>query len=113
VTPPSCRRQECCVLEYVFSLSLKEDLRTLRPIEIGIFSTYLYAHMPKINSSYVKILQKRAKFPQSSHNLVSKKSQYNVWLIVSKRFFFARGNCPHSFFFLPTNLPVAPAKTNH
>ncbi len=37
-----------------FSLSLKEDLRTLYPVEIGTFSTYLHAHMPKINSSPVK-----------------------------------------------------------
>ncbi len=41
-----------------FSLSLKEDLRTLPPVEIGIFSTYLHTHMPKINSSPVKILKR-------------------------------------------------------
>ncbi len=53
-----------------FLLSLKEDLQTLRPIEIGTFSTYLHAHLPKTNSSYVKILQSLckvpAKFPQLS-----------------------------------------------
>jgi hypothetical protein len=32
-----------------FLLNLKEDLQALRPIEFGTQSTYLHAHMPKIN----------------------------------------------------------------
>jgi hypothetical protein len=49
-----------------------KDLQTLRPVEIGTFSTYLYAHMPKINTS--KSCKVLAKFLQSSHNSVSKKA---------------------------------------
>ncbi len=44
-----------------FLLSLKEDLQTLRPVEIDTFSTYLHAHMPKTNSSYVKICESSRK----------------------------------------------------
>ncbi len=44
-----------------FSLSLKEDLQTLCPVENGTFSTYLHAHMPKINSSHVKICKSSQK----------------------------------------------------
>ncbi len=56
-----------------FSLSLKEDLRTLPPIEIGTFSTYLHTHMPKINSSPVKILKSSWKVPGKFSKLGLKK----------------------------------------
>ena len=56
-----------------FSLSLKEDLRTLPPVEIGTFSTYLHAHMPKINSSPVKILKRSWKVPGKFSKLGLKK----------------------------------------
>ncbi len=78
--PPYCRRcrasdaakllppRVLCVRVCFFPLIVKEDPQTLRPVEIGTFSTNLHAHMPKINSSYVKILQNSckapAKFPQ-------------------------------------------------
>jgi hypothetical protein len=56
-----------------FLLSLKEDLRTLRPVEIGTFSNYLHAHMPKINSSPVKILKSSWKVPGKFSKLGLKK----------------------------------------
>ena len=61
--------RECCVV--LFSLSLKEDLQTLCPVEIGTFSTYLHAHMPKTNSSYVKICE-------SSHKVLAKFSELGL-----------------------------------
>ena len=69
----------------LFSLSLKEDLQTLRPIEIGIFSTYLHAHMQKINSSSSKSVKVLAKFLQNSQNSVSKK----ISIVRSAVVFFA------------------------
>ncbi len=82
--------RECCVLEYVFSLSLKDDLRTLPPVEIGTFSTYLHTHMPKINSSPVKICK-------SSQQVLKKFSKLGLKKILncSKR----RSN--ESLFFCP------------
>ncbi len=56
-----------------FSRSLKEDLRTLPPVEIGIFPTYLHTHMPKIKSSPVKILKRSWKVPGKFSKLGLKK----------------------------------------
>ena len=50
-----------------------EDLRMLSPKEIGSFSTYLHAHMPKINSSPVKILKRSWKVPGKFSKLGLKK----------------------------------------
>jgi hypothetical protein len=50
---------------------------TLRAIDFGINSTYLHAHMPKINSSSVKICESShkvlAQFSPSSRPLLAQK----------------------------------------
>ncbi len=45
----------------------------LSSVEIGIFSTYLHVHMPKINSSPVKILKRSWKVPGKFSKLGLKK----------------------------------------
>ena len=51
-------------------------IRTLCPVEIGTISTYLQAHMPKMNSSPVKILKRSwkvtGKFLESSWKVPGK-----------------------------------------
>ncbi len=81
------------LLEYLsmfFLLSLKEDLRTLPPVEIGILSTYLHTHMPKINSSPVKILKRSWKvgittllFLKIPINFVGNLSNFDKILIIN------------------------------
>jgi hypothetical protein len=56
-----------------FSPSLKEDLQTLRPVEIGTFSTYLHTHMPKINISPVEICKSSQKVLKKFSELGLKK----------------------------------------
>jgi hypothetical protein len=41
---------------YENTMSASENLQNALDVEYGTNSTYLHAHMPKINSSYVKIL---------------------------------------------------------
>ncbi len=52
----------------------EEDLRTLRPKENGTFSTYLHAHMPKMNGSYVTICESSCKVLAEFSELGLKKS---------------------------------------
>ena len=74
-----------------------EDLRTLSPVDFGINSTYLHAHMPKINSSYVKIcessrqrlarvsLASRPKilncYPRRSNSFLAHKLSHDRWYV--------------------------------
>jgi hypothetical protein len=54
-----------------------ENLQNALDVEYGTNSTYKHAHMPKTNSSPVKILLQSSckKFSQSSHNSVSESTQ--------------------------------------
>ncbi len=52
----------------------EEDLRTLRPVENGTFFTYLHAHMPKMNGSYVTICESSRKVLAEFSELGLKKS---------------------------------------
>jgi hypothetical protein len=65
----------CCILA----------LQSLRPVEIGTFSTYLHAHRPKINSSPVKILKSSWKVPgkflESSWKVLKTRSQKKSQLL--------------------------------
>ena len=55
---------ECCVLCFFCQIK-KKIFETLGLVEFGTIYTYEHSHMPKINSSPVKILHKvLAEFPQ-------------------------------------------------
>jgi hypothetical protein len=60
---------ECCVVVLWISPGLTRP-KTLIPVDFGTKSIYEHAHMVKINSSYVEILQSSTTFLQSSHNSV-------------------------------------------
>lgn len=65
-----------------------EDLRTLSPVDFGINSTYLHAHMPKINSSSVKICESSQKVlaqfsPTSCPEILNCYRRRSIWLTLA------------------------------